>query len=202
MSKTLYWLLALALCGAPLMGCDDGEDDTADMGAEGEGEGESFENAAAIEGYLEGKTLVMTGDDIPTDPNGFNENADLGPNTQCYNRVELTFGGGAFSLNTTLGTLEGDMCNRDAANGDLMFATTAHIVNGNGECFDIDLTFAGFGQEGRGMITADTLSLELFFMGQAANHRCADGAVGSGGIVLNGNPFEGDAVQVFRIPQE
>jgi len=202
MSKTLDWLLALALCGAPLFGCDDGDDEAADMGGEGEGEGEAFENSAAIEGYLEGKALVMTGEDIPTDPNGFNENLDLGPNTQCYNRVEMTLGGGSFSLNTTVGTLEGDMCNREAANGDLMFATTTHIINGTGECFDIDLTFAGFGQEGRGTLTADALSLELFFMGQAANHRCADGAVGSGGVVISGNPFEGDAVQVFRVPQE
>ena len=135
-------------------------------------------------------------------PNGFDENLDLGPNTQCYNRVEMTFSGGIFSLSTTLGTYGDMMCDRATPGGDLMFDTTGHIINGTGDCFDIDLTFAGFAQEGRGALDGDTLWLEVYFSGQAANHRCADGEVGGAGVVINGNAFEGDAVQVFRIQGE
>ena len=99
--KRLHWILAAMLCaGLGTAGCDDDtDDDDADMMVGGEGEGEmTFPNPAAIEGYISGKTLVMAGDDIPSHPNGFSEDLDLGPNTQCYNRVALTFDGGAFNL--------------------------------------------------------------------------------------------------------
>ena len=95
-------------------------------------------------------------------------------------------------------------CDRETVSGEVMFATTSSSitnVQGNGECFDIDLSFNGFAQEGRGQIVngGEEVHLELFFMGQAQGHRCADGNVGSGDITLNGMDFMGDAVQVYVV---
>jgi hypothetical protein len=71
----------------------------------------------------------------------------------------------------------------------------------DGSCFDFTVTYTGFGQEGRGCISPDGKKaiLELFFNGQATGHRCADGAVGSSGVTVNGNAFTGDAVQIYEV---
>ncbi|MCB9538570.1 MAG: hypothetical protein H6704_20210 [Myxococcales bacterium] len=173
--------------------------------------GPDVSTVALLEAYLDGKMLLMAGDDIPTDPNGFNENVNFGQATQCYHRIEMTVQGGAFNLTTTTGVLEnapenGDvgMCDRDTAGVELMFQTTSYVIEnleGNAECFDITLTFMGFGQEGRGAVSPDgsELWLEVFFKDQAVGHRCADGGVGDQTVTLNGMPFTGDAVQVFQI---
>lgn len=169
---------------------------------------------AQIDAYLDGKTLTMEGNDIPTDPNGFNENVDFGPNTQCYNRSTLELNGATFTVTSDLGTLENidpntmvGTCDRTNVSNTLMFNSQSHVfenVQGNAECFDVTFTYNGFAQEGRGSISADglTVSFELFFVTQATGIRCADGAVGSGGITLAGNAFTGDAVQVYRVTED
>ncbi len=48
-------------------------------------------------------------------------------------------------------------------------------------------------QEGRASLNPDSRTLTL-----ATNHRCAQGAVGSGGITINGSELGGDARQVYR----
>ncbi len=71
-----------------------------------------------------------------------------------------------------------------------------------GGCFDIDITFAGYGLQGRGRIMpgAREVQLEVFFRDQAVGMRCASGPVGAPGTVqLNGMPFTGDAVQRFDV---
>ena len=185
-----------------------------DFAASCDGTGADLEldTADKINAYLEGKTLTMEGDNIPTHPNGFDENANFGQATQCYHSTVMEVLGGTFKVTSQLGTLndaptEGDVgtCDRTTVAGELMFDSTLHVVEnitGNAECFDFTVTYAGFGQEGRGMISPDgsEIHLELFFTDQAVGHRCADGAVGAPDtITLNGAAFAGDAVQRYMI---
>lgn len=168
--------------------------------------------AGKIEAFLDGKTLLMTGDDIPTHPNGFLEDLNLGQATQCYNRVELTILGGTWTTRSALGTLNDapetndvGTCDRDTPTTNLEFPSTAILINnveGNADCFDVTATYAGFSQEGRGSINADgsVVRLEFYFKDLAIGHRCADGDVGQANTVtVNEVPFTGDAVQVYRV---
>lgn len=166
---------------------------------------------AQIEAFLDGKTLTMTGNDIPSHPNGYDENTNFGSATQCYAQTVMVLNGTTFSVVSDLGTLEnapmsGDTgtCNHDVVSATLPFDSTSHVfenIQGNADCFDFNINYNGFAQEGRGAISADggTLNLELYFKDQAVNMRCADGAVGASGVMVNGQPFAGDAVQVYRI---
>lgn len=189
----LLAILAVSACG------DD--DDASGNG----GSGLDLATSAQILAFLEGKTLLMEGADIPTEPNGFNENFDFGAQSQCYNRSTIAVTGGQFNVTSQLGTITNMMCDRDTVAGQagpfVSTNVTVSNVMDNANCFDIDVAYTGFGQEGRARISADgqTVDMELFFMGQATGHRCANGAVGSSGITLNGMPFTGNAVQVYRV---
>lgn len=198
LGAALVGILALAGCGSD----DDG----------GGNNPPDLSTAAGIGTYLDGKTLRMEGANIPSHPNGFNEDQNFGAATQCYQSTDIDIAGTTWTVTSQLGTLEGaptvgsvGTCNHDVAFGDpLTFTSTAVLVEhvqGNGECFDITVTYPGFTQEGRASFNsaATELRMELFFQGQATGHRCADGAVGSGGITLNGAAFTGDAVQVYEI---
>ena len=171
-----------------------------------------FDSASAINTYLEGKSMVMTGADIPTHPNGFNENTNYGASTQCYNKTTIAVASGTWNVTTLVGTLNGaptvgstGTCDRATIKGSpLAFSsTTVAIANvqGNGTCFDVDVDYGSFQQRGRGAITADgaKLTMELFFGNQALKSRCADGVPGTTGVVLNGVAFTGNAVQTYRI---
>lgn len=167
--------------------------------------GTSLMTEAEIKAFLEGKTMVMAGMDIPTEPNGFNENLNLGAATQCYNSSTIVVMGGQFQVTSMLGTIANMMCDRDTVSATAgPFTSTALTLSnimGNAECFDVDAAYTGFAQEGRARIAADgtTVEMELFFMGQATGHRCADGMVGATGVTLMGMPFSGNAVQTYRI---
>lgn len=202
--------LALTACGSdePSTGADAGP------GAADSGTANRFSTSSKILAYLDGRTLTMTGANIPSHPNGFNEDANLGQATQCYHSTVMQVSAGGFNITSELGTLEGapnvndvGTCNHDTVAGaPAMFASTAVLienVQGNGECFDFNITFAGFAQEGRGKINADgtTLVLELFFKDQAVGHRCAAGAVGAQTVTLNTLPFTGNAQQTYTISQ-
>ncbi|HEX8706179.1 MAG TPA: hypothetical protein VF815_45515, partial [Myxococcaceae bacterium] len=145
-------------------------------------------------------------------PNGFSENVDLGPSSQCYNKVEMVVAGGQFQVSSTAGTLNnvnqttkvGDCDNATAKGNPMSFSTNAVLienVKADATCFDVLFTYTSFKQQGRGSLSADgkTLSLELFFEGQAVGATCAAGAVGSGGITHLGQPFTGNAVQVYTV---
>ncbi|MEZ4464008.1 MAG: Ig-like domain-containing protein [bacterium] len=183
-------------------------------GAGGGGGALDLSNPRRVEAFLEGKVLRMAGSDVPSHPNGFDANVNFGQATQCYSEVEITVLGGSWTTRSVLGTLNGasdvgdvGMCDPATPGASLEFASTAVLigeVRGNGTCFDVTATYAGFGQEGRGRISADgtTAEFEFFFKDQATGHRCADGDVGQAGTVtLNNMPFTGDAVQVYRIGQ-
>jgi len=196
-------MLAVAL-GATGCGSDPGTDT-------GAGPEATLDSAARIEGFLDGKGLVMKGDDIPTHPNGYLRDMNLAQATQCYSEVDMSLTGANFDVKSKLGTLmnapnTGDVgkCDMSSVSNELEFNSTTELienVEGNAECFDITITYTGFGQEGRGGLSEDQkeLKLELFFKDKAAGMRCADGKVGSGGIQLDGKPFDGDAVQVYRV---
>ena len=215
-TKSLLFPLMAAVgvtaCGSPMTTPDAGV--TTDAGVTDAGSGNDFSTSARILAWLEGKTMVMAGADIPTSPNGFNENLNFGANTQCYNKVAIAVLASNFQVTSDLGTFNSTpdagiagMCDRTTKSNTVSFTSTAVLienVQNNGECFDITSTYTGFSQQGRGKISADgkTVTLELFFA--ASGHRCADGAVGASGVMLstaNGPvPFTGDAKQVYRIP--
>ncbi|MFO0728966.1 MAG: hypothetical protein U1E65_34620 [Myxococcota bacterium] len=167
---------------------------------------------AEVMNLLEGKKLLMDQTHVPSHPNGYDEDLNYGSATQCIHSVEMDVMSGAIAVTTSLATLRdaphsGDhgSCDRAAPLGsEVAFTTTAVLIENvkdGGDCFDITLTYAGFGQEGRGKISEDqrTVSLELFFRDQAVGHRCQSGAVGAPSVTLNQTPFTGDAVQVYAI---
>ena len=170
------------------------------------------DSPSGINTYLEGKTMLMAGSDIPTSPNGFLQDVNYGASTQCYNQTKISILSGTWNVVSKLGTLNGaattgavGTCDRTTVKGsDVAFSSNAVLVEnvqGNATCFDITVTYTGFGQEGRGMISTDgkTITLELYFKGQATGHRCASGAVGSSTVTLNGKAFTGSSQQVYRV---
>ena len=172
---------------------------------------EKYSTSAKILAYLEGKTFKMEGAAIPSHPNGFDEDVNFGSATQCYKSVAMTTNGGRVQITSTLGTLENapmtgvkGTCNHDMQSAELMFDSTAVLienVKGNGTCFDYTVTYPGFGQEGRGSISADgkTVVLELYFKDQATGHRCAQGDVGAASVTLNQNAFTGNSKQTYTL---
>ena len=165
----------------------------------------SFASSAEIKTYLEGKTLVMTGADIPSHPNGFNEDVNYGAYSQCYADTTITIGSDTWHVVSHTGTISGTpaACDHVSAATAAFDSTAVAISNvqGNGECFDITVTYTGFSQAGRGAFKDNgaTLELELFFGGQAVNANCANGLPGASGVLLGGVAFTGDAVQTYRI---
>lgn len=201
-------LSAVMVCALSLVGC--GGDDK-----EPEPEPEptqKFDTPAKIQAHLEGKTLVMEGVNIPSFPNGFNEDTNYGSATQCYEKVSMNVSGGNFAVTSTLGTLRdapnvGNVgtCDHSVAAGTpLSFTSTAVLienVKSNGSCFDISVTYPSFKQAGRAKLAGDgkTLTLELFFEGQAVGANCAAGVVGSRTVKLNNVDFTGNARQVYAV---
>jgi hypothetical protein len=173
--------------------------------------GNPYNTASAINAYLDGKTVVMEGSNIPSHPNGYDENVNYGAATQCYKKTTMQIAAGVYTVTSELGTLEnapnqGDTgtCNHDVKSNEMTFASTTALVENvasDGSCFDFTVTYTGFQQEGRGYLSADgkQLVLELYFKDQATGHRCADGAVGSSGVTVNANAFTGDAKQVYAV---
>jgi hypothetical protein len=172
----------------------------------------TFDNADNIRNYLEGKKLSMEGASIPSHPNGFDEDVNYGSVTQCYQKVEMSIASGNFAVTSTLGTLrdaptvgsKGSCDHELAAGTPQAFTSKASLVENvkaDASCFDISIDYGSFKQQGRGNISADgkTLTLELFFEGQASGANCASGAVGSQTVTLNKAPFTGNAQQVYAI---
>ncbi|MFP2904242.1 hypothetical protein ACLESD_04025 [Pyxidicoccus sp. 3LFB2] len=196
-------LSALMLCSLGLVvGCGDDDGNTPPP----TDNTPKLDSQANILAFLDGKTVVMEGANIPSHPNGFSENLDLGPNSQCYSKVTILGGGQGVTVDSDLGTIQNGACNREAKRDGQPFATTSVAIQNvaaDGSCFDVDFNFNGFAQQGRGSFSADrkTLKLELFFSGQATGNRCANGAVGAPNTVtLNKAPFTGNAVQTYVIP--
>lgn len=190
-------LSAVMLCALGVVAC--GDDDT-DAPAQ-----IKLDSQANILAFLDGKTLVMEGANIPSHPNGFSEDLDLGANSQCYNKVTILAGGQSVTVDSDLGTIQSGQCNRDAKRDGQPFTTTSIAIQNvaaDGSCFDVDFNFNGFAQQGRGSFSSDrkTLKLELFFSGQASGHRCADGAVGASTVKQGTAAFTGNAVQTYVVP--
>lgn len=191
-------LSAMMLCTLGVVGCDPVEPTPVDPNTQ-------------VGTKLEGKTLVMEGANIPSHPNGFNEDMNLEGGTQCYSKTTMQVGNNTYTVTSILGTLRDapkkfdiGTCDHAAAGATAQFTSQAVLIeNAKADlsCFDATYTYNGFGQEGRGSLSADgkTLKLELFFTGQATGHRCADGEVGAATVKLNGAAFSGNAVQTFVV---
>jgi hypothetical protein len=171
-----------------------------------------YNTKAAIETFLDGKTLTMTGTDIPPYPLGYDENTNFGAATQCYNKTEIKVTTGPkFSVTSDLGTLNGapntgdtGTCDRTTISNNLTFDSTTVAIDNvatDGSCFDVTVTYTGFKQEGRAVVAADgkTVKMELYFEGQATKHRCADGVPGAAGVTVNTVALAGDSVQVYQV---
>jgi hypothetical protein len=175
------------------------------------GSAPDYDTASKINAFLEGKTVVMEGANIPSHPLGYDEDVNFETATQCYKKVTMKIQSGNYNVTSELGTLQnapnkGDKgtCDHTTKSTEVSFTSTVAKVENvatDGSCYDFTVTYTGFAQEGRGCISPDgkKLMLEIFFKDQAVGHRCGDGAVGGGGITLNGKAFNDNAVQVFEI---
>lgn len=174
--------------------------------------GNNYDTPQKLLAYMNGKTLTMTGANIPTHPNGYDRNTNFGAASQCINKTTIVVASDTFNVTTLLGTLNnapnvGDTgtCDIDTVAGSpLTFTSTSVLienVQGNGQCFDITVNYGSFSQEGRASISANgqTIVMELYFSGQAAGHRCADGNVGASGVTVQGAAFTGDAQQTYTV---
>ncbi|HYO67111.1 MAG TPA: hypothetical protein VEU33_13640 [Archangium sp.] len=196
-------LSAVMLCALGVVGC--GEEPT----GPGTDTGPKYNTADKISTYLEGKTLVMEGNNIPTHPNGFSEDLNLGAATQCYVKVTMTVAGGNYRVISDQGTLRDTNgvrdCDRTVKSGQTDFTSTGVLienVRADGTCFDVTYTYPSFKQVGRGQLSQDgkTLKLELFFENQATGSRCANGDVGAAGVIVNGAALAaGAAVQTYIV---
>lgn len=168
-------------------------------------------SATKILAYLEDHTMKMNGNNIPTHPQGYDENTNYGAATQCYHDVTLNVADGQFQMISIMGVLEDapnaldiGTCRNDVVGERFDFTSTSALIEnvaGDASCFDATFDFGTFLQEGRGSISADCsqFSLEIFFTGQASGHRCGNGAVGSSSVTFRNEPFTGDAEQKYVI---
>lgn len=184
------------------------------------GPAKDFGSGRAILSYLEGKTLLMTGGDIPPYPFGIHETQDLGSNSQCYRAITTRVVNGAFVTTVEAGQLSGgsadagSRCDHTTTTATESYTSKSLLIDNakdNGGCFDIAVDYGAFAEEGRGRIAPDgtSVTLELYFRGKVTKDRCEDGRVGdpstdfvigqpdagAGSIV----PVGGDALQVYRI---
>jgi hypothetical protein len=198
-------LSAVMLCTLGVVGC--GEEPT----GPGTDTGPKYNTADKISTYLEGKTMVMEGANIPSHPNGFSEDVNYGAATQCYVKVTMTVAGGNYRVISDQGTLRDNAagakeCDHAAKSGQTDFTSSGVLIENvreDGSCFDVTYTYPSFKQVGRGQISQDgkTLKLELFFENQATGSRCANGDVGAAGVIVNTVPLAtGAAVQTYTIP--
>jgi hypothetical protein len=195
-------LSAVVLCALGFVGCG-GEDENNQPPPV-----PTFNTADNIRTWVEGKKLLMEGANIPSHPNGYDEDVNYGSATQCYTKVEMNVSGGNYTVTSTLGTLRDaptvlskGVCDHTVAAGNpLNFTSTAVLIEpADANCFNVSFTYPGFKQVGRGSMSADgkTLSLELFFENDAVGADCASGAVGSKTVKLKGVDFTGNATQVY-----
>jgi hypothetical protein len=170
-----------------------------------------LDSSSNILAFLEGKTMVMEGANIPSHPNGFSEDRNLGAATQCYHKVVMTVAGGNYRVVSDMGTLRSTStpnvqdCDRTTKSGQTDFTSTGVLIENvaaDGSCFDVTYTYPSFKQVGRGQVSQDgkTLKVELFFENQATGARCANGGVGAAGVIVGGEAIPtGSAVQTYAI---
>ncbi|MBL8953571.1 MAG: hypothetical protein JNK82_22540 [Myxococcaceae bacterium] len=230
MKHVLLAALAVALflvTPASLTACSGGAAGGATAGGSGSAGGSgtaggmmaTLDTSAKIMTYLEGKRLAMEGANIPSHPNGLNENAYFGATTQCYKSTVINVMAGNFNVAAELGTwrsLDGGtpmngtvgQCDRATVSGPFSATSSAIMISnitGNAECFDIEVNYGNYSQEGRASIdqTTGQAKMELYFKNAAVDNKCANGNPGATGVkqVVAGMQyaFTGNAVQTYVI---
>ncbi|MBJ6760557.1 hypothetical protein JGU66_07260 [Myxococcaceae bacterium JPH2] len=203
--KKTFWS-AMMVCTLGLAGCGDDKTETpVDTKPK-------LDTQANILAFLEGKTLLMEGANIPSHPLSLDEDINWGSASQCFQKVSIGVGGGNFHVTSTPGTIRnstgvgqpGSTCDHDAAQNALVFdskAVTITNIATDGSCFEVLVDYGSFKQEGRARFTDDAkkLSMELYFETKATGWHCADGAVGAKSVSTSGKAFAGNAVQVYVI---
>jgi len=164
--------------------------------------------SAGVLACMEGKTYYMAGSNIPTHPNGYSQDVNFGAATQCYFSTTIAVANGVLNVTAELGVLSGapmtldvGTCDTSMKSGvDFMATSQAVLIeNTTADCFDIEVNYGDYAQQGRGKLNADgsQMSLELYFKDDATGYKCADGAVGSGAATVRTAEFTGDAEQVY-----
>lgn len=155
-----------------------------------------------VHAFLSGRVIIQEGADVPDFPNGADQRVI------CYSKVTLQFlpQRGVWSVLVLLGTpnVAAITCNQAAIAttiGPFLDSFAISNVKSGATCFDIDVF--GAAHSGRASISADrkTVSWEIYQTSlNPSHHRCADGNLGSPGVLLNGVPFvAGRATQVWRV---
>jgi hypothetical protein len=136
--KTITLTLVLALAAA----CGSDDDGPADI---------TLNSATAIQTYLDAKTWLMVGTNIPSHPNGSSEDTNFGASSQCYQDVSMLFAAGNVTVTSRLGAIDGTTmagqtgtCNHTATAAPLAFTSTNILienVQGNADCFDFTATY-------------------------------------------------------------
>jgi hypothetical protein len=218
--KTIYAaLIAVTLftvaCGGSTTTTTDGGNVVVDAGVK-------LDTQDHILTYLTGKTIVMEGANIPSDPNGYNANVYYGAGSQCYKKVNLTFSATGTEVTAQLGAVKPTdggvfvaadvgktgVCDTSSTTPyDSMPSSTLTLTNikNNGECFDFNVSYTSLAQTGRGSLVGQTLKLELF-VGNAGTVaytgiNCADGNPGAATVKKAGNAYTGNAVQTYVVSQ-
>jgi len=191
---------------------DSGAQDAADGSASVDAATVAFDSVSAITRYLNGKHWLMAGNDIPADPIGYSQDGRYTNLNLCFHEIQLqTDFPGNWTADyvyavLTAASADGSAgsCENEVPNGSSLVGTSPapviSNVQGNGTCFDLNLGLSS-GTQGRASLSPDgtVLSSEDYLNGQATGATCADGPVGSNTVTLNGKPFSGNAVQVYRL---
>ncbi|RYZ40892.1 MAG: hypothetical protein EOO71_14165 [Myxococcaceae bacterium] len=204
MKKTLW--SAMMLCTLGLSGCGDDATETPQDNQP------KLDTPSNILAFLEGKTLVMEGDNIPSHPLSLDEDINWGSASQCFQKVTIGVGGNNFHVSSIPGTIRessgvgqpGSTCDHAAPQNALVFdskAVTLSNIAADGSCFEVLVDYGSFKQEGRASFSSDKkkLSMELYFEARATGWHCADGAVGAKTVSVSGVAFTGNSVQAYVI---
>ncbi|MCY0999410.1 hypothetical protein OWM54_19935 [Myxococcus sp. MISCRS1] len=88
-------LSAVMVCALGFVGCGDDDGDPTPTP-----QAPKLDSSANILAFLEGKSMIMEGANIPSHPNGFSEDVDYGAASQCYQSVTMSVAGGNFKVDS------------------------------------------------------------------------------------------------------
>ncbi|MEL6546408.1 MAG: hypothetical protein AAFQ82_17410 [Myxococcota bacterium] len=184
-------VLSLAACGD-----DEETDNTNTNNNNNNSQALDFSSQTAILSFLDGKTMVMEGANVP---------AGLKiPITGCIDRTEIDIVSETLTVTSDVGAVVGDACDfTSVSTADSFVSTAVSFTNvaSDGSCFDVEITYPGLAQEGRGAINADGTEFlfEVFAVNTFGGIRCSDGNPGDDTVTFGGNATPTDVLQTYVI---